>query len=555
MIERLRRGRLSLAAKLIVPFVSISLATSAGLGVMFVRSQSSALSQSLERKAEILARNLATAATDPFYRGKYQQLQQLVEAAKKADPDVTYAVLVALEGRGVASTDASLRDQTLTRSEFESSALRITALTRRASPEAGVFELVMPVGLEKHQLGVLRVGVSTAQVDAMARRATWTFVSVGGLALLLGILIYAWVARRVVRPLRAAVARLEELASGEADLTLRLEAASDDETGQLGRALNTFLDNMHTLVEQISETAMQVRSVAQQLSAAFGQLSNAAQEQASALEETAASVEELTGSAKRNASSARQASELVLGSRGTAEQSGQVVAAAVTSMQQITAASRKIAEILAVIDDIAFQTNLLALNAAVEAARAGEQGRGFAVVASEVRNLAQRSAGSAKEIKALIADSVAKVEDGATLVNTSGERLRDIVTSVQAVTGIVTEIATASQEQSNGLDQINRVVAQMDRIVQTGAAQTEELMSTAQTLAEQSHQLESLVGRFKLAADPARASRSARVDGSRAAARYRPRHASALESDDAVDGDARSAAAFDEDAELAGHDR
>jgi methyl-accepting chemotaxis protein len=284
MIERLLRGHLSLAAKLIVPFVTISVATTAGLGMLFVTSQGSALSQSLERKAEILARNLATAATDPFYRGKFQQLQQLVEAARRADADVTYVVLVAMDGRGVASTDETWRDQTLTRSEFESSALRITGFTRRSTPAAGAFELVMPVGLEKHQLGVLRVGVSTAQVDALALRATWTFVGVGALALGLGMAIYAWVARRVVRPLRAAVTRLEELASGEADLTLRLETTSDDETGQLGRALNTFLDNLHQLVAQIAETAVQVRSVAAQLSDAFGHLSNAAQEQATALE-------------------------------------------------------------------------------------------------------------------------------------------------------------------------------------------------------------------------------------------------------------------------------
>ena len=173
-------------------------------------------------------------------------------------------------------------------------------------------------------------------------------------------------------------------------------------------------------------------------------------------------------------------------------------------MGEISRSSRKIAEIITVIDEIAFQTNLLALNAAVEAARAGEQGRGFAVVAAEVRNLAQRSAGAAREIKALIQDSVQKVEDGSTLVNRSGQALDDIVNSVKRVTDIIAEIAAASQEQSQGIDQVNKAVAQMDHVVQSNAAQTEELSSTAQLLASQAADLQGLVGRFKLAGDSSR---------------------------------------------------
>jgi methyl-accepting chemotaxis protein len=234
------------------------------------------------------------------------------------------------------------------------------------------------------------------------------------------------------------------------------------------------------------------------VSGVAGQLAGGAQAQASSLEETASSLEQITGTVKQTAENARQADRLAAGSRETAEKGGQVVTTAVTAMDEINRASKRIADIISTIDEIAFQTNLLALNAAVEAARAGEQGRGFAVVAAEVRNLAQRSATAAKEIKALIQDSVTKVDAGSALVHKSGQTLEEIVTSVKRVTDIIGEIAAASQEQSSGIDQVNRAVAQMDLVVQTNAAQTDGLASTAQTLATQAAQLQALVGRFKL---------------------------------------------------------
>jgi methyl-accepting chemotaxis protein len=209
-------------------------------------------------------------------------------------------------------------------------------------------------------------------------------------------------------------------------------------------------------------------------------------------------LEQITGTVKQNADNARQANQLAVGSRDTAEKGGEVVSQAVSAMREINEASKKIADIITTIDEIAFQTNLLALNAAVEAARAGEQGRGFAVVAAEVRSLAQRSATAAKEIKALIQDSVQKVQDGSGLVNKSGQTLQDIVSSVKKVTDIIGEIAAASQEQSGGIDQVNKSVSQMDQVVQSNAAQTEELSSTAQAMSAQAQQLQALVGQFKL---------------------------------------------------------
>ena len=237
---------------------------------------------------------------------------------------------------------------------------------------------------------------------------------------------------------------------------------------------------------------------------------------------TTFSSEEITGTVKQNADKAKQANQLAVGSRDVAEKGGQVVVQAVRSMTEINLSSKKIADIITTIDEIAFQTNLLALNAAVEAARAGEQGRGFAVVVSEVRNLAQRSATAAKEIKGLIQDSVQKVEAGSALVNKSGETLNEIVSSVKRVTDIIAEIAAASQEQTTGIDQVNRAVTQMDQVTQANAAQTEELSSTAQSLAAQAEELQAVVGRFKLAAGGQEESTPAGGAAPRPAAAARP---------------------------------
>jgi methyl-accepting chemotaxis protein len=282
------------------------------------------------------------------------------------------------------------------------------------------------------------------------------------------------------------------------DLTLRMAVRRKDEIGKLSSRFNGFMETLEGLLLQLQKAATSVTSASQQLTGASAQLSSSSQQQASSLEETAASLEEITGTVKQNADNARQANQLAVGSRDTAEKGGEVVTRAVNAMSEINKSSKKIADIITTIDEIAFQTNLLALNAAVEAARAGEQGRGFAVVAAEVRSLAQRSATAAKEIKALIQDSVQKVQDGSEFVNKSGQTLEEIVASVKRVTDIIGEIAAASQEQSGGIDQVNKAVSQMDHVVQSNAAQTEELSSTAQVLSAQAQQLQRLVGKFKL---------------------------------------------------------
>ena len=338
-----------------------------------------------------------------------------------------------------------------------------------------------------------------AQIEgARAARHRWSVIAsvlgAFGLAVGMGLAL----ARMISRPLAQTVTLLRDIAEGEGDLTKRLEATRRDEIGELARCFNTFVDKLAGIIGSVRLTATQVTGASRQLSGATGHLASGTQQQAASLEESAASLEEITATVKQNADNARQASQLASGSREAAERGGQVVAAAVASMNDITQASRKIADIISVIDEIAFQTNLLALNAAVEAARAGEQGRGFAVVAAEVRNLAQRSAGAAKEIKTLIQDSVGKVQDGAALVNKSGETLNDIVQSAKRAADIVAEIAAACQEQSGGVDQVNRAVAQMDRVTQDNAAQTEELSSTAEMLAAQAAEMLAVVGRFTL---------------------------------------------------------
>ena len=251
-------------------------------------------------------------------------------------------------------------------------------------------------------------------------------------------------------------------------------------------------------IEEVDAISASVASASQQLAAAGEQLSSSSQQSASSLEETASSLEEITATVRQNADNADQANQLANTSRETAEKGGSVVAQAVGAMSEINKSSRKIADIITTIDEIAFQTNLLALNAAVEAARAGEQGRGFAVVAGEVRNLAQRSATAAREIKGLIEDSVQKVETGSELVNKSGETLGAIVSSVKRVTDIVAEIAAASREQTSGIEQINKAVAQMDQSTQATAAQMEELSGTATSLFSQSEQLQAVVEQFNL---------------------------------------------------------
>ena len=333
-------------------------------------------------------------------------------------------------------------------------------------------------------------------------------------ALLAALVASLFIYQSIMRPLGAAIEVLRDISEGDGDLTRRLEVESDDEIGELATSFNTFADKIHDLVADMQGAATDLSQAADRVSGSAESISSGAQEQASSLEETAASLEQITSTVKQNADNAHQAAQLASGSRGVAEQGGTVVTRAVEAMGQISRSSKKIAEIITAIDEIAFQTNVLALNAAVEAARAGEQGRGFAVVASEVGNLSQRSSSAAKEIKTLIQEAVGAVDGGAILVNESGRTLQDILSSVKRVTDIVNEIAAASREQSAGVEQVSTAVNQMDSVTQTNASETERLASTAQTLSRHAASLLESVRRFKIkggspARTPLRASREA----------------------------------------------
>ncbi len=288
-------------------------------------------------------------------------------------------------------------------------------------------------------------------------------------------------------------------AVADGDLTHTIDGDFPGELNLLQDATNRSIENLSGLITQIRGSAASMSTSANEVALANQDLSRRTESQASSLEETASSMEEMTATVQQNADNARKASQLAVSAREQAQDGGQVVDRAVDAMRAISESSKKIADIIGVIDEIAFQTNLLALNAAVEAARAGDQGRGFAVVASEVRNLAQRSAGAAKEIKALIQDSLDKVDDGSNLVNQSGSQLQEIVNSVKKVSDIIAEIAAASEEQSAGIGQVNQAVAEMDHGTQQNAAMVEEAAAASESMQQQSHALLELTQQFRVA--------------------------------------------------------
>ncbi|MGJ7913957.1 methyl-accepting chemotaxis protein [Massilia sp. LXY-6] len=333
-------------------------------------------------------------------------------------------------------------------------------------------------------------------IDGNADSATNLIVILCACSLALGGAISWVLTRGIVLPIRDAVAVAETVASG--DLTRDIVASTKDETGALLRALRHMNDSLVGIVGQVRGGTDTIATASREISAGNLDLSSRTEQQAGALEETAASMEELTTTVRQNADNARQANQLAIAASEVATQGGAVVGEVITTMSAINDSSQRIADIIGVIDGIAFQTNILALNAAVEAARAGEQGRGFAVVASEVRNLAQRSAAAAKEIKELITASVANVDAGTRLVDRAGATMEEVVGSIRRVTDIMAEITSASQEQTGGIEQVNSAIIQMDHVTQQNAALVEEAAAAATSMQDQAAKLADVVSVFKL---------------------------------------------------------
>ncbi|KOQ18677.1 methyl-accepting chemotaxis protein [Achromobacter xylosoxidans] len=388
----------------------------------------------------------------------------------------------------------------------------VGALLKRGERDAArqrLLEETLPLldGLQDRVIEISRIQ-SAEMVDAGADsqrvidNAGMLNLILSAMAVVLGGL-FAWrVSKSITAPLAQAVSVAETVARG--DLGQPIHAVTRDETGRLLRALHDMQDKLAGAVRTIRAGSETISSAAGQIAAGNTDLSSRTEEQAASLEETAASMEELASTVKQNADNARQANQLAASASEVAQRGGAVVSAVVSTMGDISASSRKISEIVSVIDGIAFQTNILALNAAVEAARAGEQGKGFAVVAGEVRSLAQRSAQAAREVKTLIEASVSKVAEGAGQAENAGTTMQEVVASVKRVTDIMGEIAAASQEQASGIEQVNRAVSQMDEVTQQNAALVEEAAAAAGSMQDQAHALVRAVGVFRLSEDAAR---------------------------------------------------
>ncbi|MGB9992091.1 methyl-accepting chemotaxis protein [Massilia sp. SM-13] len=363
----------------------------------------------------------------------------------------------------------------------------------------GFIHLLQPVRVHSEAAPwAIKLSFPSSVAFAAAHRLISYTVVVAALCTLGAAVILVMVLIHLMQPLRALAVTMENLASGNADLRVRLAVRGGDELAVISASFNSFVAKINRVLARVDSTAAVVAAAGEEISQGNADLSARTEQQATALQQTAASIEQLTGTVRQNADNAGQARQLALSASEVATRSGQLVANVVETMQSIDASSHKVVDIIAVIDGIAFQTNILALNAAVEAARAGEQGRGFAVVASEVRNLAQRSAQAAREIKVLIANSASHVARGSDLVGEAGDTMGKVVDVVQQVTDMISEIAAASVEQASGISQVNQAITSMDGVTQQNAALVEEAAAASERLREQGRLLLSLVGEFRL---------------------------------------------------------
>lgn len=456
---------------------------------------------------------------DRIVEMRRQNAEILKEMEGRMETDEGKTFIKSLSEKRVVYNAAIDRVQNVIAEERYEDALKMLLVDVRPVQTAYFNEID---ALEKYVVGAMEAGNKEAEKTYAVAR--WLLMLLLGVAVGVGVFVAIYVTRSITRPLNEAVGIAETVAKG--DLTSKIEPKSTDETGMLLHALKTMNENLAHVCSQVRSGTATIALASTQIAAGNQDLSSRTEQQASSLEETASSMEELTSTVRQNGDNAVQANRLAISASDVAVKGGAVVTEVVQTMGSINESSRKIVDIISVIDGIAFQTNILALNAAVEAARAGEQGRGFAVVASEVRTLAQRSASAAREIKVLIDDSVEKVATGSRLVDQAGATMDEIVASIRRVTDIMAEITAATHEQVDGIEQINRAVVDMDSVTQQNAALVEQAAAAAESLQNQAKTLVDVVSRFhtgdgmmaapalpmpvspKLSASPALASKS-----------------------------------------------
>ena len=502
---------LGLRGKLIIPFVIMLLLSVFFLSATSIRTERSALNYSMDRRAETLAKTLASIMSDHIAMGEYDLVQKRIMATKEGDEDVAYGIVVGNDGACIAHTDATLRSVVLNRNPFEAQALLVAGFMKRDTPTQGVFEVLMPILYSKKRMGTLRLGITTKSVDQLVRKGMISVVSMSLIALLLGSGVYMFIARMLARPLQGVVERLEDLASGRADLTVRLSVSSRDEVGVLSSQFNAFLGSMASLVGQIRSSSDQIGGSSRMLF----EITKESSEIVSGSVKVMSQIAEETG---RVATNTQVISDSLQQMGGTAHKGGQLAqavfektkevqqsaAAAVSLILELGQCTNKIGSIIDVITKITNQTNLLSLNAAIEAARAGQAGLGFTVVADEIRRLADSSAQNAQKIYALIKEVQDKTAESIKMTRKASEQAEAGHKLTEEAAGLFVNIASEVEGLSGQMTQVAASTSQVAASTEEATAASEEHSASIEQVAIKSQELDqvvttlrALVGQFK----------------------------------------------------------